>query len=113
MGVETRHKQDVATIDANVGKPSGEVSRPSKTPEKSSPISSPESSPIGSLKTGDIILGMFRRNQAITTELLATKIGISKRAILKQIATLKKQGRIRRLGPTHGGHWQTGDKNEG
>ena len=79
---------------------------PGKTPVESSPIGSPNGSPISSPKTADIILGMLRQNQTITTELLASKLEISKRAILKQIATLKKQGRVRRLGPTHGGHWE-------
>lgn len=79
--------------------PSGSSAKtPLKTPAESSPISSP--------KTADIILGMLRQNQTITTELLASKLEISKRAILKQIATLKKQGRVRRLGPTHGGRWE-------
>jgi ATP-dependent DNA helicase RecG len=77
-----------------------------KTSVESSPIGSPISSPIGSPKTADLILGMLRENRAVTTELLAGKLEISKRAILKQIATLKKQGRVRRLGPTHGGHWE-------
>lgn len=89
------------------------IKTPVKTPVKSSPIGSSISSPISSLKTAGLILGMLRQNQAITTELLAGKLGITKRAVLKQIATLKKQGHVRRLGPTHGGHWEVIDKNEG
>jgi ATP-dependent DNA helicase RecG len=37
---------------------------------------------------------------------LGKNLGISKRAILKQIEKLKKQGRLRRIGPARGGHWE-------
>lgn len=33
-------------------------------------------------------------------------LGISKWAVLKQIDNLKEQGRIRRIGPAKGGHWE-------
>jgi predicted ArsR family transcriptional regulator len=55
---------------------------------------------------------MIRRNANITTEQLGEIIGISRRAVLKQIAYLKKQGRLRRIGPDKGGHWEAIDKNE-
>jgi len=37
---------------------------------------------------------------------IALKIGISPRAVEKQIAKLKKSGRLRRIGPAKGGHWE-------
>ncbi len=73
-----------------------------KTPENGSPNSSPKSSP----KTEERILSMIRRNPAVTTETMGAALGISKRAVLKQIAALKEQSRLRRVGPAKGGHWE-------
>ena len=64
--------------------------------------SSPKSSP----KTEDKIVERIRQDVFITTEKLGENLGISKRAILKQIEKLKKQGRLRRIGPARGGHWE-------
>ena len=69
---------------------------------KSSPESSPESSP----KTEDKILALIRRDLSMTTEQLGDALGISKRAVLKQIDKLKKEGRLQRIGPTKGGRWE-------
>ena len=64
--------------------------------------SSPKSSP----KTEDKIVERIRQDVFITTEKLGENLGISKRAILKQIEKLKKQGHLRRIGPARGGHWE-------
>jgi len=40
------------------------------------------------------------------TDQLAKIIGITRRAILKQINKLKNQKRLRRVGPDKGGHWE-------
>ena len=37
---------------------------------------------------------------------LAKRIGISKRKIEQNTATLKKMGRLKRIGPDKGGHWE-------
>ena len=37
---------------------------------------------------------------------LAGVLGISSRAVEKQIAKLREQGRLRRVGPDKGGHWE-------
>jgi ATP-dependent DNA helicase RecG len=42
----------------------------------------------------------------ITIAELATTLALSDRAIKKQIASLKASGRIRRVGPDKGGHWE-------
>jgi ATP-dependent DNA helicase RecG len=68
--------------------------------------SSLKSSPKSSLKTEDKIVERIRQDIFITTEKLGKNLGISKRAILKQIEKLKKQGRLRRIGPARGGHWE-------
>ena len=42
----------------------------------------------------------------ITIDSLARSVGITDRAIKKQIEKLKAQGRIRRIDPDKGGHWE-------
>jgi len=67
---------------------------------------SPKSSPKSLIKTEDRILDLIRQNDAVTTEQLGKLLGISKRAVLKQINKLKNQRRLRRIGPAKGGHWE-------
>src|SRR3546814_3428797 len=59
---------------------------------------SPKSSPKSSPKTEDQILNLIRENHTITTEELGRILGISKRAVLKQIDKLKEQNRLKRIG---------------
>jgi len=68
--------------------------------------SSPISSPISSPKTGEKILQQLRENPQCSTQQLGDALGISKRAVLKQIEKLKQQGRLARIGSAKGGHWQ-------
>lgn len=42
----------------------------------------------------------------MTTQNVADKLGIGKRAVLKQVDRLKIQGRLRRIGPNKGGYWE-------
>ena len=66
----------------------------------------PEGSLKSSPKTEDRILELMRGDASITTEKLGGVLGITKRAVLKQIEKLKEQGRLRRVGPAKGGHWE-------
>ncbi len=72
----------------------------------SSEESSPESSPTSSPKTEEKIFQRLKESPDTTTQALADLLGISKRAVLKQVGKLKAQGRLRRVGPTKGGHWE-------
>lgn len=72
----------------------------------SSPVSSPEGSPQALLKTEERILQTLKEAPTTTTQALADQLGISKRAVLKQVEKLKEQGRLRRVGPNKGGHWE-------
>ena len=63
---------------------------------------SPKSSP----KTENRIIELIRADARISAERMGTEIGISKRAVLKQINKLKGRDRIRRVGPARGGHWE-------
>jgi ATP-dependent DNA helicase RecG len=65
-----------------------------------------ESSQKSSQKTEEHILGLIKQDPFITTEQLGTIIGITRRAVLKHTNKLKEQGRLQRIGPDKGGHWE-------
>ena len=65
-----------------------------KSPEKSSE------------KSSEKILQFLRKTPAMSAKALAEKLGISSRAVEKQIELLKKAGFVRRVGPAKGGHWE-------
>lgn len=65
-----------------------------------------KSSPKSSSKTELQIIELMRENASITTEQLGEALGITKRAVLKQIEKLKDQGRLQRVGPARGGYWE-------
>jgi len=44
---------------------------------------------------------------------LAGALGITTRGVEKQIAKLRQDGRLRRVGPAKGGHWEMIKKGEG
>lgn len=71
-----------------------------------SPESAAESSPESSPKTEDRILRILKESPSTTTQAVADRLGIGKRAVLKQVDKLKAQGRLRRVGPNKGGHWE-------
>ena len=48
----------------------------------------------------------MQRDSTITIAALAETLGVTDRAIKKQIKKLKAEGRIRRIGPDRGGHWE-------
>lgn len=65
-----------------------------------------EPTPISSPKTEGRILQFLKASPSMTTQAVAEKLGIGKRAVLKQVNKLKEQGRLRRIGPNKGGHWE-------
>ncbi len=64
-----------------------------------------------SQKSSQKIMHLVRENNTITTTEMAESLGISRRAIVKQIDTLKKEGKLQRIGPDKGGHWEVLDEN--
>jgi ATP-dependent DNA helicase RecG len=78
-------------------------------PEHAEEKSSPKSSPKSLAKTEDRVLALIRADECITAEKMGAEIGVSKRAILKQIDKLKKQQRLERVGAAKGGHWKVLD----
>ena len=79
------------TGDGNFVKPRG-------TPQKSA-LKTPQ-------KSSQKILDMLTDSPALTTQELAEQLGISRRAVAKHVSGLQSSGRLRRVGPDKGGHWE-------
>lgn len=62
-----------------------------------------------SLKSSLKILLLMRETPEISSLAAASALGISDRAVKKQIAKLKAEGRIKRIGPDKGGSWKVLD----
>jgi ATP-dependent DNA helicase RecG len=52
------------------------------------------------------ILELISENKEISIPQIAEKIGLTTRAIEKNISILQKQGKLKRIGPAKGGHWE-------
>ena len=78
----------------------------------SDPVVSQKTPQRGSLKSSLKILEILAAEPTCTYEELAELIGISRRAITKHIKNLRETGKLRRIGPDKGGHWEVvGGKN--
>lgn len=60
----------------------------------------------GSEESSEKILALLRSEPRLPARVLAERLGISSRAVEKQIARLREHGRLRRIGPAKGGHWE-------
>jgi ATP-dependent DNA helicase RecG len=60
----------------------------------------------GSEKTSEKIIALIQQNNTISAKEIAKEIGLTQRAVEKQIFTLKNKGILRRVGPDKGGHWE-------
>ena len=56
-------------------------------------------------KTSEKIILLIKENPSISAKEIAEKLGVSSRSIEMQIAKLKKNNIITRIGPAKGGHW--------
>jgi ATP-dependent DNA helicase RecG len=65
-----------------------------------------KSSVKSSVKTPERILELLSVNKDMTLADLAKTLGLSTRAVEKQVANLQAQGRIRRVGGRKVGHWE-------
>lgn len=62
--------------------------------------------------SGDGLIEWMAAHPNASTEELPRTQSISKRAVLKWIAVFKEEGRIRRVSPPRGGHWEFPDSKE-
>jgi len=60
----------------------------------------------GSEKSSEKILALLKANPELAAREVADVLGITPRAVEKQISRLRDEGRIRRIGPARGGHWE-------
>jgi len=65
-----------------------------------------KSSEIGSEKSSEKILGIIENNPQISARRIAEQLGLSSRAVEKQIAQLRANGVLKRIGAAKGGHWE-------
>ena len=56
-------------------------------------------------KSSEIILELLKENPKLSAKKLSEKIGITSRAVEKQLASLVEKGFIKRQGSPKGGHW--------
>ena len=57
-------------------------------------------------KSSEKIIKLIENDPNITTKKIAEIIEISSRGVEKQIANLKKEGKLKRIGPDKGGYWK-------
>ena len=69
--------------------------------------SSEKTSGPRSEKSSEKILALLHRSPRLSAREVADKLGLSPRAVEKHIAALRKAGRLKRIGPAKGGHWET------
>ena len=53
---------------------------------------------------------LLSQDNTMSTATLAERISITAKAVKKQIAALKADGVLRRIGPDKGGYWQVVEK---
>ena len=60
----------------------------------------------GGQKTTEKLLALLKEHPRLTQCGMAEALGINRSALQKHIAQLKETGRLRRIGPDKGGHWE-------
>ena len=60
----------------------------------------------GSAKSSEKILALLKAEPRLAAREVAERLEITQRAVEKQIAKLREDGRLRRIGPARGGHWE-------
>ena len=63
-------------------------------------------SPKSSEKSSEKILNMLKAEPELSAKELAKRLEISPRGVEKQIAKLREEGLLNRLGPDKGGRWE-------
>ena len=58
------------------------------------------------VKSREKIISLLLQDGSLSAASLAGHIGITAKAVEKQLARLKAEGLIRRVGPDKGGYWQ-------
>jgi predicted HTH transcriptional regulator len=56
-------------------------------------------------ESSEKILSLVKIEATLSAREIALRLGITQRAVEKQIAKLRKDGRLKRVGPAKGGRW--------
>ena len=56
-------------------------------------------------KSSEKSLSLVKTESTLSAREIALRLSITQRAVEKQIARLRKDGRLKRVGPAKGGHW--------
>ena len=99
-----RTVSDSDTLSAN--EKEGKSSETGSETEAKSSETGSERVAKGSKRSSERILNIIKGTPSVTIADLAKTIGISSRAVEKQIRTLRETGRLTRVGGDFGGHWQ-------
>ena len=65
-----------------------------------------EKTSVPSEKTSDKILAIIGLDMKTTARHMVNVLGLSSRAVEMQLAKLKHDGRLKRVGPKKGGNWE-------
>ena len=82
---------------------------------KSDPLSGLKSGPLSGLKsslgaTDSKVIDFIRSNPSVTIKELQELLNLSRNGVRKALGRLKSMGRLRRVGPDKGGHWEFVEK---
>ena len=72
----------------------------------------PQKSREKKVKSREKIMTLLSQDNTLSAATLAEQIGITAKAVEKQIAALKADGVLRRIGPDKGGYWQVVEKKD-
>ena len=64
------------------------------------------------VKSREKIIALLSQDNTLSATALAKRIGITPKTVEKQIAGLKADGVLRRIGPDKGGYWQGVEKTD-
>lgn len=64
------------------------------------------------MKSREKIMALLSQDNTLSAADLAERIGITAKAVEKQIARMKADGVLRRIGPDKGGYWQVAEKKD-
>ncbi len=93
----------VATVRWETGS-TGEQSQ--GTPLITTPETTRKTTLMTTLETTQKILAIIEREPRTTRHVLAASLGMTLDGVKYHLANLRKEGLIRRVGPTKGGHWE-------
>jgi ATP-dependent DNA helicase RecG len=60
-------------------------------------------------KSSEKILALLKATPKVAAREIADTLDITQRGVEKQIAKLREEGRVRRIGPAKGGYWEVSE----